>query len=133
MAEGDGCPKWGDLLFENGEESYGNFLMGVKESSPPGISGTAVMALGLTKRVITVRGILTTDPSKSLAEKQGEHEAACETLGLDKYTTGNGRVFEKVRYVTVVWGRIFGNAVSGGSDAEYTSVLEQIIPPEPVG
>jgi len=127
------CPKWDTLEFENGEESYGNIIMSVKEASPPGISGVAVMPLGLTKRFITVKGIMEggVGEGDSLATKQALHEAACETMGIKKYVTGNGREFDKVRYVTIIWGRIFGNASSGGQDAEYTATLEQIIPPEP--
>jgi len=130
-AIGDGCPKWGDLTFENGKESYGNIPMSVSKSGPPGVSGVATMPLGLTERPITITGIMvggTGEPAVALKTKQKSHEAACQTLTLKKFTTGNGRVFPKVRYVSIVWSEPFGNAVTGKCDVRYTATLMQTVP-----
>lgn len=127
-AKDGGCPKWGDLELDNGRASYSNIPMAVKKSGPPGISGVATMALGLGERPITVTGIMVGTVDKSLAEKQIEHEAACQFLTLKKFTTGNGRVFPSVRYVTVTWEDPIANAVTGFCDARYTSIFIQTVP-----
>ena len=92
-SDGDGCPVFDDITLENGKESYPNILMSVKESSPPGFSGVGVMPLGLTKRPITVTGLLVGDDTDSLAVKQAAWEAKTETFLTGVFTTANGREF----------------------------------------
>jgi len=123
---------YGGKILQNGEESYGNIPMARKESGPPGISGVGQMPLGLTKRVITVTGIMEggKDGFADLKAAQKFWEGKAETGVAEEYTTGNGRKFAKTVLLSIVWGRIYGNAVSGKCDAQYTAVFEQIVPGE---
>jgi hypothetical protein len=124
---------YGDIELENGKESYGNIPMAVKETGPPGISGVATMPLGLTKRVITVTGILVGEDGATLKSKQETYEAEAQSGTLKSFITGNERTFDDVRWVSITWNRVWGNAVTGKCDAEYTAVFEQLVPGVPVG
>lgn len=128
LSDGSGCPTFDGEDLENGKESYGNITMAVKEVSPPGLSGTAQMPLGLTNRLITVTGLLVGDDTESLAEKQAAYEAKCETFLTGVFITANGREFETVRWVSVVWGEIKADAVSESHVATYTAIFIQLGP-----
>lgn len=132
MAVCGACPSFGGKLLQNGNESYSNIPQARKETGPPGISGVAQQPLGLTKRIITVTGVMEggVDGFADLAAAQKFWEAKAETGVAEVYTTGNGRKFTKTVLVTITWGRIYGNAVSGKCDAQYTAVFEQIVPGE---
>ena len=132
MAADGKCPMFGEKTLQNGEEVYGNMPQSRQESSPPGISGTAQKPLGLTKRIITVEGIMEggADGFATIKDAKIFWEGKAETGVTEVYTTAEGRKFTKTVLLSIVWNRTYANAVSGKCDAQYTAIFEQTVPGE---